>query len=118
MRGSSSLALARFRAGFVWPYAGAALRRYCNRIPKIEGLDSLVNLETLWLNDNLITELAGLTALVNLRCCFLASNKIDRVGNGFDSCTQLEDVNLSNNLIGCFREIPNLGRLPNLQSCT
>jgi Leucine-rich repeat (LRR) protein len=116
VRGSSSLALARFRAGFVWPYAGAALRRYCNRIPKIEGLDSLVNLETLWLNDNLITELAGLTALVNLRCCFLASNKIDRVGNGFDSCTQLEDVNLSNNLIGCFREIPNLGRLPNLQS--
>jgi len=58
-----------------------------------------VNLETLWLNDNLINELEGLTALVNLRCCFLASNKIDRVGNGFDCCTLLEEVNLANNLI-------------------
>ena len=83
---------------------------------RIEGLNSLVNLDTLWLSDNLIPELEGLTALVNLRCCFLASNKIDRVGNGFDCCTLLEELDMANNLIGCFREIPNLGRLPNLQS--
>ena len=75
-----------------------------------------MNLETLWLSDNLITDLTGLAPLVNLKCCFLASNKIDRIGNGLDCCAQLEELNLANNLIGCFREIPNLGRLPNLRS--
>ena len=89
---------------------------FCNQIPRIEGLDALVNLETLWLSDNQITRLEGLGALSSLKTIYIASNKINRVGSGFDCCAQLEEINLSNNLIGCFREIPNLGRLPNLQS--
>jgi hypothetical protein len=53
--------------------------------------------DTLWLNDNQIRKVEGLEALPKLRNVNLASNLID-------------------NLIGCFREITNFGRLANLRS--
>jgi hypothetical protein len=33
-----------------------------------------------------------------------------------DSCPLVKEINIAGNLIGCFREIPNFGRLPNLRS--
>jgi Leucine-rich repeat (LRR) protein len=88
---------------------------YRNRIAKMEGLENLVNLETLWLSDNEIRAIEGLECLPNLKTCWLAGNKICRIEASFDCCTKLEEINLSANLIGCFREIPNLARLPSLR---
>eukprot|EP01059_Diplonema_ambulator_P035367 TRINITY_DN8290_c0_g1_i2.p1 TRINITY_DN8290_c0_g1~~TRINITY_DN8290_c0_g1_i2.p1 ORF type:complete len:1479 (+),score=580.35 TRINITY_DN8290_c0_g1_i2:85-4521(+) len=87
---------------------------YSNNIPKIEGLTRLTNLEVLWLHDNQISEVTGLSRLVNLRVLWLASNLLTRIGHSLDNLVKLEEVNLSNNLIGSFREIPHLDRLPNL----
>lgn len=90
-------------------------RRYSNQISKMEGLENLVSLETLWLCNNQIRTVEGLECLPNLKCCWLAGNKIGRIEASFDCNVQLEELNLSDNDIGCFREIPNLARLPNLR---
>eukprot|EP01047_Picozoa_sp_COSAG01_P008315 COSAG01_NODE_326_length_18790_cov_10.366005_10_plen_113_part_00 len=72
--------------------------------------------DTLWLNDNQIRKVEGLEALPKLRNVNLASNLIEHVDTAFDCCPLLEQINISDNLIGCFREIPNFGRLANLRS--
>eukprot|EP00736_Rhodelphis_marinus_P003488 Rmarinus@m.14061 len=89
---------------------------YSNQISKIENLDSLTKLEVLWLGENEITEIEGLAALSNLKDLSLASNKIDSIGPALDPNGRLETLNLSDNLIGCFKEIPNLARLPELKT--
>lgn len=85
-----------------------------NRIRRIEGLEGLDTLEELWLNGNQLRSLAGLEALVNLRQLWAARNKLDHLGNCLDNNTALEELNLSDNRIGSFRELDNLARLPSL----
>lgn len=87
-----------------------------NRIEKIEGLDALENLEELWLNSNCLRSLSGLESLFNLRQLWVARNQIDHIGNSLDSNTALEELNLSDNRIGSFKELDNLGRLPSLSN--
>ena len=87
---------------------------YSNGISKIEGLSRLTALETLWLQDNNIPTLEGLSKLKNLKVLWIASNKITSIGHHLDANTALEELNLSGNLIGSFREIPHLDRLPQL----
>eukprot|EP01048_Picozoa_sp_COSAG05_P007592 COSAG05_NODE_539_length_8851_cov_3.718693_2_plen_1327_part_00 len=89
---------------------------FCNRITKMEGLDGLGNVDTLWLNDNKIKHVEGLQHVPLLKVCNLGNNLIERVDACFDCCTVIEEINISGNLIGCFREIPNFGRLPSLRS--
>lgn len=98
-----------------------ALRRLFlpnNKIKKIAGLDSLKNLETLWLNENEIESLEGLPILPQLKEFSIARNKIEVIGTGLDGLDNLEDLNMSGNRIGNFKELLNLNRLPRLVRAT
>jgi|LauGreDrversion4_2_1035121.scaffolds.fasta_scaffold59018_4 protein phosphatase 1 regulatory subunit 7 len=95
-----------------------------NRIRRIRGLDSLVNLEKLWLDENRIESLsegggpAPFNNLIKLRELNIASNRIESIGMSLDALIALEELNISNNKIGNFKEVLNLNRLPNLKVCT
>lgn len=45
-------------------------------------------------------------------------NKIEIIGTGLDGLDNLEDLNLSGNRIGNFKELLNLNRLPSLRVAT
>eukprot|EP01061_Rhynchopus_euleeides_P005092 TRINITY_DN14333_c0_g2_i1.p1 TRINITY_DN14333_c0_g2~~TRINITY_DN14333_c0_g2_i1.p1 ORF type:complete len:1537 (+),score=690.35 TRINITY_DN14333_c0_g2_i1:257-4612(+) len=87
---------------------------YSNQLSKIEGLGKLTNLRVLWLQENNISSLEGLNKLKHLKVLWVASNRITTIGHSLDSNTALEELNLSGNEIGSFREIPHLDRLPHL----
>jgi len=91
------------------------LHLYSNHISRIENLDHLTNLEVLWLADNEITEVENLSALTNLREINLARNGIERVGDVLLANPSLTSVNLADNMIGSFKEIAAVGRLPKLK---
>lgn len=98
-----------------------ALRRLFlnnNKITRIEGLEKLCNLETLWLNENQIESLDGIPSLPKLREISIAMNKIEVIGTGLDGLDCLEDLNMSGNKIGNFKELLNLNRLPSLRIAT
>lgn len=87
-----------------------------NRLTQLEQMQTLTNLQQLWLNDNKLTSLAGLESLVSLRQLWAARNQLQRVGTSLSKCTNLTDLNLADNRIGCFREVLNLRCLDRLQS--
>ncbi len=85
-----------------------------NRIRRIQGLERLDSLTQLWLNGNELTVLEGLSTLTNLQQLWVGRNKIDHIGSALDANLALTDVNLSDNKIGCFKDLDHLSRLPNL----
>ena len=91
-----------------------------NRIRRLRGLDSLVNLEKLWIDENRIDNIGegALNNLVRLKELNLASNRIESIGMSLDGLVSLEELNISNNKIGNFKEVLNLNRLPMLRICT
>lgn len=86
-----------------------------NQIERIEGLDTCESLEVLWLNENRIDSLQGLSKLLNLKQLHVSRNSISRIGSSLSSLRRLEDLNLSGNLIGSFKEILHLNPLGNLR---
>ena len=87
-----------------------------NKISKIDGVRDLRSLEVLWLNDNRLTAIDSLSALPRLRQLWLARNRIEAIGAALDANTALEELNLADNKIGCFKELLHLGRLPRLRA--
>jgi hypothetical protein len=85
-----------------------------NRIQRIQGLERLENLQQLWLNSNELTVLEGLSTLTALQQLWVGRNKIDHIGSALDCNTNLTELNISDNKIGCFKDLDHLGRLPNL----
>ena len=75
---------------------------YSNQIDRIEGLDKLVGLETLWLNWNRISSMGGLGNLVNLRELNLAGNCVESVRGRVEHLKKLEVLDLSGNQISSF----------------
>jgi Leucine-rich repeat (LRR) protein len=67
-------------------------------IPEIQGVDCLVNLETLSLSSNRITRIEGLDRLVNLEELDLSSNRVTRI-EGLGRLVNLKELNLSTNQI-------------------
>ncbi|KAF8899939.1 hypothetical protein CPB84DRAFT_1779760 [Gymnopilus junonius] len=67
-----------------------------NRIRKIENLDSLVNLEELWLGKNKIAKLEGLQNLKKLKTLSLQSNRITKI-EGLEELGELDQLYLSHN---------------------
>ncbi len=80
----------------------------------------MVNLEKLWLDENRIESIGegALNNLGKLRELNLASNRVESIGMSLDGLVSLEELNISNNKIGNFKEVLNLNRLPNLRICT
>ena len=95
-----------------------ALRKlflYSNNIKKISGLSNLTKLDTLWLCENDIYQIEGLDNLLELRYLNLASNKISIIPESIKKNLRLRDLNLANNNILDFRNIPALASLSRLQ---
>ena len=89
---------------------------HCNRINTIENLDSLERLEVLWLADNRIRTLDGLGGhLKHLTELNVARNSISEIGDALPPLPCLRVLNASDNMIGSFKEICYLTRLPQLR---
>ena len=82
-----------------------------NNITNITGLNNLVNLHKLWLTDNKITKIQGMDTLVNLEILDLHDNKITEIKN-IGNLVNLQKLYLHDNNI---REIKNIDNLVNLQ---
>lgn len=90
------------------------LRKLCldnNIIDRIDGLETLENLEWLDLSFNQIKEIEGLEGLINLTDLSLFHNEIVRVDNGLDQCTRLNVFSIGDNKISSYEPtIPYLRR--------
>ena len=86
-----------------------------NDIREISGLSKLVSLRKLWINDNKIREVKGLENLIQLKNLSLARNRIEEIGDSLDPNQKLQELNLSHNRIGHFKELLSLRRLGSLQ---
>ena len=80
-------------------------------IQKIEGLDTLVNLRHLYLNQNGISKIEGLDKLVNLVHLSLAQNRIVVVEN-LSTLICLEDLNIAQNKIDNCESLAGLHEVP------
>ena len=69
-----------------------------NKLDKIQGLDTLVNLKELYLSQNFILKIEGVDKLVNLEILDLAFNKISKLEN-IETLSNLTDLWLNNNNI-------------------
>ena len=82
-----------------------------NKIKEIKGLEKLKKLRVLELSNNFITEIKGLKALDNLQWLILRNNQIVEIKE-LNTLNNLQILNLHNNGI---TEIKGLESLPNLQ---
>jgi len=83
-----------------------------NQITEIKGLEKLVNLNSISLYNNQITEIKGLEKLVNLNSIFLDDNQITEI-KGLEKLVNLNSIFLGNNRI---TEIKDIDKLVNLSS--
>ena len=77
---------------------------------KIEGLENLANLATLYLSNNKLTKIEGLENLTNLSELFLDNNQLAKV-KGLENLTNLSALNLSNNELTKIEGLENLTKL-------
>lgn len=64
-----------------------------NQITEIKGLDTLTKLTVLYLNSNNLTEIKNLESLVNLETLYLDTNKLSSLNN-LESLEKLEKLKL------------------------
>ncbi len=83
------------------------------KIEEIEGLDELIQLETLHLSKNQISEISGLERLKNLKGLHLEENKITEI-KGLESLLPLKYLHLGNNEITKINGLDHLPKLRNL----
>jgi hypothetical protein len=79
-------------------------------------LGRLTKRRTLWLNDNAIQRVQGLEALGALTSLWLGANRIPSICDALTTNANLEELNLAGNLISNFKDIPNLARMRRLTS--
>ncbi len=85
-----------------------------HQITEIKGLDKLKNLKKLILSGNKITEIKGLNKLTNLEELWLGGNKISEI-KGFDSLVNLKKLDLGRNEIIKIEGLDNLINLEKLE---
>ena len=79
-------------------------------------LQHLGQLQTLWMNENLVTQIEGLKPLTKLTTLWLARNQISSIRDALDDNIALTDLNLSATAVGSFKDIPHLARLRHLRT--
>ncbi len=90
------------------------LRISKNQIKKIEGLSTLINLESLELENNQIKKMKGLSTLTKLKVLYLENNQIKKM-KGLSTLTKLEVLYLENNQIKKIKGLRTLTSLTSLQ---
>lgn len=79
-------------------------------------LQHLAQLQTLWMNENRLTQIEGLGPLSKLTTLWLARNQIGSISDRLDANVALTDVNLAATAVGSFKDIPHLTRLRQLRT--
>jgi len=79
---------------------------------KIQNLENFINLQVLYLENNIISKIEGLDKLINLTCLYLQNNYIKEIEN-LENNQKLSILNLSNNKI---IQIPNISYLEHLEN--
>ena len=82
---------------------------------QVEGLEGLLELRCLFLQQNLLTRISGLHTLVNLRTLDLSNNKISHV-EGLSTLENLGTLNLARNSLATTDSIEHLTTLTALKS--
>ena len=85
-----------------------------NQIEKIdEGINKLENLKTFWICENQIKKIENIPE--KLENFWIANNLIENIPNDFYKYKNLENLNISGNLLNDFQNIYNLEKLPNIK---
>ena len=79
----------------------------------LEGIESLVNLERLYCNDNQLTSLEGIENLVNLKSLYCYNNPLNSL-KGVENLVNLENLNCYNNYLTSLEGIEKLVNLKEL----
>lgn len=87
----------------------------CERTQAIEGLETLTNLQELWLGKNKITEIVNLAPLTNLIRLDVQSNRLLALG-GLDALTNLEELYIGHNAIEQLEGLDALVKLETLDA--
>ncbi|GMH63034.1 hypothetical protein TL16_g03613 [Triparma laevis f. inornata] len=77
--------------------------------------DHLTSLRQLWMNDNKLTTMQPIGKLITLKSLWLARNQIMHITH-VQNLSNLTDLNLSDNRIGCFKELLSLGVMHSLRN--
>ncbi|XP_068023549.1 protein phosphatase 1 regulatory subunit 7-like [Melanerpes formicivorus] len=86
-----------------------------NRLTKIEGLQSLVNLRELYLSHNGIEVIEGLENNNKLTMLDIASNRIKRIEN-ISHLTELQEFWMNDNLVESWSDLDELKGAKNLET--
>ena len=84
-----------------------------NNIARIGGLDGCPNLQRLWLYNNRIARIENLECVPDLRELWLQKNRIARIEN-LESLVNLQTLHLSANAMADFKDLQCLAKLPAL----
>jgi protein phosphatase 1 regulatory subunit 7 len=85
-----------------------------NRISKIEGLETLIQLKELYLSENRIKTIENLDANINLTVLDIAKNQIEQLDN-LQSLKNLNELWFNNNQIKNFDELNKLVSIETLR---
>ncbi len=87
---------------------------YGNTIKDLSGIENLVNLTSIELNDNEISDISGLKSLTNLKVVYLNHNEISDI-SVFRNLPELQYLELGNNKISDISIITSLPNLTHLE---
>ena len=104
--------LCLYNGGYDSPELNKNLYLHFLGFRKIQNLDSFINLQVLYLENNSINKIEGLEKLIDLRCLYLQNNYIKEI-EGLDNNTNLSILNLSNNKIKTIKSMSKLQKLEN-----
>ena len=101
-----------YNGGYESPALNMNLYLHFLGFRKIQNLDSFINLQVLYLENNSINKIEGIEKLIDLRCLYLQNNYIKEI-EGLDNNTKLSILNLSNNKIKIIKNMSKLQKLEN-----
>ncbi|TMW68466.1 hypothetical protein Poli38472_005934 [Pythium oligandrum] len=89
-----------------------------NSISSLDGVEVLVELDTLCLARNHLKRLdAGLFSLISLKVLDISGNFISHIPRGIAALEVLESLDLSGNNLSVLKEVDGLAKLANLHAC-
>ena len=104
--------LCLYNGGYDSPELNMNLYLHFLGFRKIQNLDSFINLQVLYLENNSINKIEGLEKLIDLRCLYLQNNYIKEI-EGLDNNINLSIFNVSNNKIKTIKNMSKLQKLEN-----
>lgn len=89
-----------------------------NKLRKLDSLDTLEQLEIMWVNENSLETLDGLRKLTKLSQLWACRNQIHRLDTAINACSSLKELNLAGNRLSSFKSLLPLANLDALSVLT